>query len=55
MGRPYPPNASDTTVRWYCTIFDEVLRPELYGLIEVENYMHAVGVNRVCEGSFRAY
>ena len=55
MGRPYPPNASDTAVRWYCTIFDAALSPELYQAIDAESYMHAVGVNRVCEGSFRAY
>ena len=55
MGRPYPPNASDTAVRWFCTIFDAVLSPGLYEAIDAESYMHAVGVNRVCEGSFRAY
>ncbi len=55
MGEPYPPNASDTAVRWFCTTFDAALSPELYEAIDAESYMHAVGVNRVCEGTFRAY
>ena len=55
MGKPYPPNASDTAVRWFCTIFDAALSPGLYEAIDAESYMHAVGVNRVCEGTFRAY
>ncbi len=55
MGEPYPPNASDTAVRWFCTTFDAQLSPELYEAIDAESYMHAVGVNRVCEGTFRAY
>lgn len=55
MGEPYPPNASDTALRWFCTTFDAALSPELYEAIDAESYMHAVGVNRVCEGTFRAY
>ena len=55
MGAPYPPNASDTVVRWFCTAFDAPLSPDLYELIDADSYMHAVGVNRVCEGTFRAY
>ena len=55
MGEPYPPNASDTALRWYCTTFDAPLHPDLYEAIDAESYMHAVGVNRVCEGTFRAY
>ena len=55
MGEPYPPNASDTALRWFCTAFDAPLSPGLYEGIEAESYMHAVGVNRVCGGSFRAY
>ena len=55
MGEPYPPNASDTALRWFCTTFDAALSPELYEAINAESYMHAVGVNRVCEGTFRAY
>jgi len=57
MGTIYPPNPNDTAIRWLCTAFDPSLTPELYQALEpdVDSYMHAVGVNRVCEGTFRAY
>ncbi|MCJ1461278.1 hypothetical protein MMC28_011660 [Mycoblastus sanguinarius] len=57
MGRQYPPVANDTEIRWYCTAFDAPLTADLYGALEagVESYMHVVGVNRMCEGMFRAY
>ena len=54
MGAPYPPNASDTAVRWYCTAFDVPLSPDLYEAVAVDSFMHAVGVNRICDGTFRA-
>lgn len=57
MGKPYPPDPSDTAIRWFCTAFDQPLTVDLYEAVAagVESYMHAVGVNRLCEGTFRAY
>lgn len=57
IGRPYPPDPSDTAVRFFCTAFDELLTVGLYEAVEagVESYIHTVGVNRICGGVFRAY
>jgi hypothetical protein len=57
MGTVYTPNPNDTAIRWFCTAFDALLSPELYQLLEpdVYSYMYLIGVNRVCEGTFRAY
>jgi len=57
MGTIYPPNPNDTAIRWFCTAFNALLTPELYQALEpdVDTYMHLIGVNRVCEGTFRAY
>lgn len=56
LGKPYPPNASDTAMRWYCTAYDQYLTPEDYVAADAPgSYIGLVGVNRVCGGTFRAY
>ena len=56
LGKPYPPNASDTASRWFCTAYDRYLTPEDYVAVDAPgSYVGLVGVNRVCEGTFRAY
>lgn len=57
LGTIYPSNPNDTAIRWLCTAFDAPSTPELYQPLEpdVDSYMHPAGVNRVCEGTFRAY
>ena len=56
LGKPYPPNANDTASRWFCTAYDQYLTPEDYVAVDAPgSYIGLVGVNRVCEGTFRAY
>ena len=56
LGKPYPPNPNDTASRWFCTAYDQYLTPEDYAAVDAPgSYVGLVGVNRVCEGTFRAY
>lgn len=58
QGRPYPPGASgdDTAPRWYCAAFDAPLSADVYRVIDApESFLYGLGVNRVCEGTYRAY
>ncbi len=56
LGKPYPPNASDTAMRWFCTAYDRYLTLEDYVAVDAPgSYIGLVGVNRVCGGTFRAY
>ena len=58
MGKPYPPTANDTGLRWYCEGFDRYVAEDLSDYEPVDapgSYMHALGVNRVCGGTYRAF
>lgn len=58
QGTPYPPGrlGNDTAPRWFCAGFDAPLYTELYRKIDSpDNFKYGLGVNRVCEGVYRAY
>lgn len=58
MGKLYPPNPNDVTPRWYCDAFDKYLAQDLSDFVPVDapgSFMHSLGVNRACEGGYRAY
>lgn len=57
-GKPYPPGVmgSDTAPRWYCVAYDAPLSASVYRIIDApESYLHGLGINRVCDESYRAY
>lgn len=58
MGKPYPPNPSDTATRWYCEGFGEYFEEDESDFVPVDapgSYMYGLGVNRACGGDYRAY
>ena len=53
---PPPPSGSDTAPRWYCDGFDVPLTAAVYRIIDApESYLYGLGVNRVCNETYRAY
>ena len=58
LGRPVPPTGNGGPVQWFCSGFDAYLANDGgdYAPVDVEgSYMHGLGVNRVCNGTYRAY
>ncbi len=58
LGRPVPPTGDGGPERWYCSGFDAYLADDAsdYAPVDVEgSYMFGLGVNRVCNGTYRAY
>lgn len=58
QGKPYPLGSmgSDNAPRWYCAGYDAPLSASVYRIIDApESYLYGLGINRVCNGTFRAY
>ena len=58
MGKPYPSDPNDDRLRWYCEGFDTYLKEDLSDYEAVDapgSYMHALAVNRACDGGYRAF
>lgn len=53
MARPYPPVANDTGIEWFRSAFDALPTPDVYEAVDLvmRSCMHAVGINRLCEGT----
>lgn len=53
---PSPPAGQDSLPRWYCSGYNAPLSPADYVAVNVPgSFLHSLGVNRVCEGTYRAY
>lgn len=58
IGKPIPPTGNGGPVQWFCSGFDAYLANDGsdYVAVDVEgSYMYGLGVNRVCNGTYRAY
>ena len=58
IGMPIPPTGNGGPARWFCDGYDASLAEDGsdYVPVGVEgSYMHGLGVNRVCNGTYRAY
>ena len=58
LGRPIPPTGNGGPVQWFCSGYDAYLANDGsdYVPVDVEgSYMYGLGVNRVCNGTYRAY
>lgn len=58
QGRPYPPGrlGNDTALRWFCGGFDAPLSGDDYTAIDTsDSFLYGLGVNRVCNGTYRAF
>ena len=58
LGKPIPPTGNGGPTQWFCTGFDKYLANDGSDYVAVDvagSYMHSVGVNRVCNGTYRAY
>lgn len=58
QGRPYPPGrlGNDTALRWFCSGYDTALSADVYSKIDTrDSFLYGLGVNRVCNGTYRAY
>lgn len=58
QGRPYPPGrlGNDTALRWFCSGYDASLSEDVYRKIDsTDSFMYGLGINRVCNGTYRAY
>ncbi|MCJ1462912.1 hypothetical protein MMC07_001516 [Pseudocyphellaria aurata] len=58
QGTPYPPGrlGNDTAPRWFCAGFDAPLSADLYRKIDSpDNFLYGLGINRLCDGTYRAY
>ncbi|MCJ1422649.1 hypothetical protein MMC29_000529 [Sticta canariensis] len=57
QGRPYPPGrlGNDTALRWFCGGFDAPLSGDDYTAVDAsDSFLYGLGVNRVCNGTYRA-
>ena len=58
QGRPYPPGrlGNDTALRWFCGAFDAPLSGDDYTAVDTsDSFLYGLGVNRVCNGTYRAF
>lgn len=58
QGKPFPLGSmgSDNSPRWYCAGYDAPLSPGVYQEIDApESYLYGLGINRACNGTYRAY
>ena len=58
LGRPVPPTGNGGPVQWFCSGYDAYLANDGSDYVPVDvqgNYMFGLGVNRVCNGTYRAY
>ena len=58
LGKPIPPTGNGGPTQWFCSGFDEYLASDGsdYEAVDVAgSYMYSLGVNRVCNGTYRAY
>ena len=58
IGRPVPPTGNGGPVQWFCSGFDAYLADDGSDYVPVDvkgSYMYGLGVNRVCNGTYRAY
>ncbi|KAK9809723.1 hypothetical protein WJX73_010461 [Symbiochloris irregularis] len=57
LGEPAAPGGGSNETRWYCEAFDQNLSLDNYEPNDQQgSYLHALGVNRACDGSnYRAF
>ncbi|MCJ1451459.1 mucin 5B, oligomeric mucus gel-forming [Mycoblastus sanguinarius] len=56
LGKPVPPTGNGGPTRWFCSGFDAYLtQADFVGVDTPGSYMFGLNVNRVCNGSYRAY